>query len=202
MARHEHLVDIRRIGGGARIAGEGGGHPEGLAPHLAAALAELLHGLHGLEGGVDLAARVEIIAGGRTERPHGRSGVARPDRAFELRHEKALEILASFHPALLAIGLETEGVRIAPRRKGTVGEVQQREEPGIVHTGWLVAVGGSGGGAASLPPRSGWTWPSTGLGPCSCAWSAPSGGKTADERFQATPSRARRWVTPGSSGKR
>src|SRR2546428_7271425 len=157
MARHEALVDICRICRDPRIAGEGGGHPEGLAPHLTAALAELSHGLHGLQGGVDLAARVEIAALRGSKRPDGGRGIARSDGAFELRHEKALELLASSDKALLAIGLEAEGVRIAPRGEGAVGEVQKREESWVTHADGRLA--GCDRAHASARRPGGRRWP-------------------------------------------
>src|SRR3990167_1439484 len=82
-----HLGAVAAEGG---IGSERGGHPQRLAAHLAASLAELTDALHRLEGVVESPASGEVAPGQGTQGGRRCRRIAWTGRSFELAREEPL----------------------------------------------------------------------------------------------------------------
>ena len=96
-----HLVQVARR---ARVADERGGHPQRLAPHLPAPLAELRHDLHGLERVVQRAGRPRRRPRRGPQRPHRGGGIAGPAAPSSCVSRKRSSPSRSRDDARLAVG--------------------------------------------------------------------------------------------------
>jgi hypothetical protein len=126
-------VHLGQIAGEGGMGGQGARHPQRLATHLPARLAKLAGRLHRVQRGVERGAAGDVIRHQAAARGHRRGGVAGPRRAIELHGEEGAKRVGVGHAAVLTVGLETEGVRVAAGRERRVRQVQQWKEGRVQH---------------------------------------------------------------------